>query len=409
METTRKELFDLVWEYPMTHLAKRFGYSDVGLRNICVSNKIPLPEIGHWAKKQFNKAASKPLLHHPNFNPKIRIAPRNIDAQSKAISRLKMNRGNEKILEPAESLENPHPLVASTLKLYSTYEKLLAKKSSHTLDEYRSYDSNKLAMHRDKGRYHFHPSDGVIPITATMENVPRILKLLDPILKKLNQEGFKLRTTKEPRLYERRFLIEKDGDSITISIRQGYSWKLATPEEKKTLDIYGDKYAVANENITFDVIGLNPTLATSFRHGKAKKLEDQLDQIFQTILNMPQMLKEKRKQDALREAERERVSKIHSHNYAIAESQRMQFDVALKEVEVFNKLNQLRSYLNLLESSISGLAETQRKHAEFWIKIVTLRIEEMDPLEKRVKYFESFDPEKQSYYDGSWHKTPMRL
>jgi hypothetical protein len=83
--------------------------------------------------------------------------------------------------------------------------------------------------------------------------------------------------------------------------------------------------------------------------------------------------------------------------------------VALKEVEVFNKLNQLRSYLNLLESSISGLAETQRKHAEFWIKIVTLRIEEMDPLEKRVKYFESFDPEKQSYYDGSWHKTPMRL
>lgn len=27
METTRKELFDLVWEYPMTHLAKRIGYS----------------------------------------------------------------------------------------------------------------------------------------------------------------------------------------------------------------------------------------------------------------------------------------------------------------------------------------------------------------------------------------------
>ncbi len=407
METTRKDLFDLVWEYPMTHLAKRFELSDVGLRNICIRNKIPLPEIGHWAKKQYNKASPKPTLPEPDFNPTIRIFSRKIDAQSKAISRLKMTRATEKIIRPAVDLEDPHPVILKTLKIYETYEKMIRKRPSRGLDEYRNYNDNKWAMHRDKGRYHFHQSDGAIPIIATMENIPHILKFLDPILKNLTSEGFKIRTTKEPKMYERKFLIEKDGESITISIRQGYSWKIATPEEKKALDTYSDKYAIANQNMTFDVIGLSATLATSFRHTKTKKLEEQLDQIFQTILNMPKMLKEKREQDAIRDAERERASRIHSHNYAIAESQHKQFDIALNECKILAELNQLRDYLTLLENSVSEIDQPGRKYANFWIEIVRSRIEKSDPLIKRIEHFKNFDPDRQTYYDGSWYKAPL--
>jgi hypothetical protein len=34
MKTTRIELFEMVWETPMIHLAKKLNLSDVGLRKI---------------------------------------------------------------------------------------------------------------------------------------------------------------------------------------------------------------------------------------------------------------------------------------------------------------------------------------------------------------------------------------
>ena len=47
---TRDELYRLVWQYPITHLAARFGLSDVGLRKLCVRHAIPVPPRGYWSK-----------------------------------------------------------------------------------------------------------------------------------------------------------------------------------------------------------------------------------------------------------------------------------------------------------------------------------------------------------------------
>jgi hypothetical protein len=58
-EFSRKELYDLVWSTPMTKLAKKFGFSDVGLRKICIKHDIPTPPLGYWAKLQFGKHAKQ--------------------------------------------------------------------------------------------------------------------------------------------------------------------------------------------------------------------------------------------------------------------------------------------------------------------------------------------------------------
>jgi len=47
---SRQELYALVWQTPMSRLAKSFGLSDVGLRKICVKHDIPTPKPGYWAK-----------------------------------------------------------------------------------------------------------------------------------------------------------------------------------------------------------------------------------------------------------------------------------------------------------------------------------------------------------------------
>jgi len=58
----RAELYALVWEKPMVHVAKHFGIPDVGLRKICVKHDIPTPPLGYWAKLTHGKKVVQPPL-----------------------------------------------------------------------------------------------------------------------------------------------------------------------------------------------------------------------------------------------------------------------------------------------------------------------------------------------------------
>jgi hypothetical protein len=58
----REELYQRVWQTPMTKLAKEFDISDVGLAKACRKNAIPLPPIGYWTMVKHGKAVPKPQL-----------------------------------------------------------------------------------------------------------------------------------------------------------------------------------------------------------------------------------------------------------------------------------------------------------------------------------------------------------
>ena len=59
---SREELYSLVWQTPLSRLAKRFGLSDVGLRKICVKHDIPTPPLGYWSKLAHGKPVCRPPL-----------------------------------------------------------------------------------------------------------------------------------------------------------------------------------------------------------------------------------------------------------------------------------------------------------------------------------------------------------
>jgi len=59
---SREELYSLVWQTPLSRLAKSFGLSDVGLRKICVKHDIPTPPLGYWAKRVHGKQVHQPPL-----------------------------------------------------------------------------------------------------------------------------------------------------------------------------------------------------------------------------------------------------------------------------------------------------------------------------------------------------------
>ena len=49
LQITRNRLYELVWEKPMTRVAKELGISDVMLARICTQKDVPRPPRGYWA------------------------------------------------------------------------------------------------------------------------------------------------------------------------------------------------------------------------------------------------------------------------------------------------------------------------------------------------------------------------
>lgn len=70
----RQELYELVWNEPLSKLSTRFYIETQYLKDICLENNIPLPTRGYWSKARFNKEIEKPTLPTiENENPKINI------------------------------------------------------------------------------------------------------------------------------------------------------------------------------------------------------------------------------------------------------------------------------------------------------------------------------------------------
>ena len=58
----RTALYEEVWTTPLTHLGKKYGLSDNGIRKVCKALNIPLPKHGHWAKVAAGHRVPRPAL-----------------------------------------------------------------------------------------------------------------------------------------------------------------------------------------------------------------------------------------------------------------------------------------------------------------------------------------------------------
>ena len=68
METTREELYKLIWKEPVTKVAEKMGVLAPILRKYCRLLNIPMPSSGYWSKLQFGKPVEIPPL--PAFEDK---------------------------------------------------------------------------------------------------------------------------------------------------------------------------------------------------------------------------------------------------------------------------------------------------------------------------------------------------
>ena len=116
-QLTREELHRLVWDEPGTHLARRFGISDVALAKICRRLDVPRPPPGWWARKAAGrKVRVAPLpTRRPDIPGQVRITPTPITADGlrEQISAEAKQLGT---IAVPDRLTRPHPLIAVWLR-----------------------------------------------------------------------------------------------------------------------------------------------------------------------------------------------------------------------------------------------------------------------------------------------------
>jgi len=65
---SRRRLFELVWEKPMTQLAHDFGVNAKHLARACDRHDIPRPRPGHWQKLAYGRPSLIVDLPEEHFN-----------------------------------------------------------------------------------------------------------------------------------------------------------------------------------------------------------------------------------------------------------------------------------------------------------------------------------------------------
>lgn len=172
---TRQELYDLVWENPLSKLAKKYNLSDNGLRKVCKKLDIPLPKNGYWQKIQYNKKVSKEKL------------PVNNSVETSIT--LKFRDNSETIINGIENeLNQLTKEIKNELKETIIFPEKLTRPLQLIIDAKDDLKTKQPAYyHNIKGLLNTSP--GVLNITVAPQNVKRALLFMDIFIKAVQKRG----------------------------------------------------------------------------------------------------------------------------------------------------------------------------------------------------------------------------
>jgi hypothetical protein len=349
---TRQELYDLVWENPLSKLAKKYNLSDNGLRKVCKKLDIPLPKNGHWQKIQYNKKVSKEKLPVNNtVETSITLKFRDnsetiIDGEGNELNHLTKELQTvlkDTIVFP-EKLTRPHQLIIDAKNDLKTKEP--------------SYQHNIIGL--------LNTSSGILNITVAPQSVKRALLFMDVFIKALQKRGHKI-TVKEGTK------IVIDNMEMGIGLRERLKRKIV----KGT---YYDSTELYPSNILSLSLYVYP--AKDWTDTNTSKLEDKIPNIIAKL--ELQAIEEKRKaiERELWHIEYERKQKIEEDFKARRNIELSKTTKLFSDAEKFDKATIYRNFIEATEQKAikeNNLTDELKN----WIKWANEKADWFDPFTNR--------------------------
>ena len=337
----------------MCQLSKNYGLSDVGLAKVCKKHRIPRPPRGYWAKLEHGREVHRPPLPRSGDDELETICISSGDDTVRGRVKYGSSSSNEQTLkmEVPDQLRRAHPLVRHT----------------------------KNALAGMTPGYHglVHPNytvDGCLDFGASKENVARALRIMDSLIKALEDMGHTVFIKGER---------GKDNTYVKVG-EEEIRIRITEPLERhKRTDEWGGTQLWVTGRLK---LRIGDEFARGYRKawadGKRQRLEDCLGSVVTGLVRAAEVEKAERlgRERRHQEWEEERRQKEERAEQRRQEAARV--DELIKQAEAWHGSQKIRSFVSAVREMLL------EKHgqiapgseADEWFEWATKQADRLDPL-----------------------------
>ena len=353
MKISREELYRRVWETPVTHLAKDFDMSDVGLAKACRKHAIPLPPVGYWAKLKHGKGGARPPLPKLDIGGEIEI-----DA-----GRFRRTTPKRLPTDPPLPVVTPQPeLPVEQLGRFTaaTRKKLLALKPN---------DSGFL--------YCSNPD--LFDCRLSPGTLDKAISLLDAIEKALPGVGAKL--VKGDKSLE----VEHVGQRVCFRLCEQYSRTEEVVRDKHYKGSVGTEYFYTfTGKLSFEITGYfvgRKKWSDGVRESLSKKLGD----VVQGLVDAAQAMKQRELEfeaQRLKWSEEARLREEREREQRAIEDFRQKL---LAEAKASSDSEMMLGYLQRIHEQLGASETSLAQPSRDWLQLAHRVAEQTNPEQRRTK------------------------
>jgi hypothetical protein len=267
VKLTRKQLYDLVWEKPISALASELSISDVGLAKLCHRYDIPTPSRGYWAKVRAGARPKQsplpPAKEHDDLLLNFVVATKD-ESRSQLDAAVDFEKREENRVVVADRLAAPFALV----------------RAAKTVLEDAKPDQFGLLC----------GAPASLDISVSRAELSRALRVADALFKACEERSW------DVAINDGKTTVEVNGAPIGVSIEESLS-STELPVKPQLAGTYAFNYDRRGEVIQkpsgYLAISLQePThlwrqsVRRNWHESEKRRLEDQLNSVLVGILKM---------------------------------------------------------------------------------------------------------------------------
>ena len=344
----RTKLYNELWEKPMTQIAKDYNINVYKLKKVCDELEIPKPESGYWSKLQNGyEVKRKPLSEFKTDEYKLVLKN-----------------------EPEVDLKKHLPKVFKTIKFKKNLTGLhpLVNKTYRYLKEKNSGDNyGRLKLFRI----------GYLGILVSESQLKRAILFYDGLIRELERQGFQV--TAEGSAKMPYTSVKVNDDKVYLRLEEAGSFNRTKAKAEDSWKKYDyDYFTTGKLRLQISKYSWNHNDRTVFDTDD-RKLENQIEKIFKTILLTAEEAKEwriKREEEAKIEEQRRIIRQRQRREEELEQKKRAELEQASAS---FTKSQYIYQYIQEVEFQIKQ-KELNREQLARFIKWKNWAIEHADRL-----------------------------
>jgi len=319
----------------MRVLARRFQISDVGLKKVCVRNRIPVPARGHWQKLQAGKESRRIPLPAVKTSPTISFASRPAAAAD----------AEPPPPDPAFEIEKTFPAIRIAENLARPHAVTVAMR-----------DELKRRKPDDYGAIHCFEA-GAFSARIHPGSTGRLLRIADALLKGFERRDFELRPGKRAARYSSGLQVVVDDEAFAISIeeRMRRETHMPTPDElsrkRRGLYVYMKSYDYLPTG-EFS-LKIEPCygsgIQSSWKDSRNQRIEQRLPEVLVSLRRHAALRKEERAKAQRRAARLEIEQTRRAELRARVEAESDAIAKLESDFEAWDRAQRIRAFVDAVE------------------------------------------------------------